>query len=264
MEKRFLVDTHAHLDMISKNEDQLASVIQRASEHGVKAIITVAIDESSTFKALNIAKRFPSCFSTVGLHPNDAQKYSPNILEKFENLALNNKEIVAVGEIGLDFYRDYTPRKKQYEAFCAQLEIASRLGLPVIIHARDALKECISIIKDFIMKNELKGVFHCFSGDKNMAQKVLDLGFYISFTGVLTFPKADGLRKVASYIPIEHILIETDCPFLSPVPFRGKPNEPARVYYVADVLAKIKHLSLDEVAECTTKSAKDLFKLPIH
>ena len=261
---RFFVDTHAHLDMICKDEKKLNSVIQRAIENDVKTIITVAIDDLSSIKALDIARRFSCCFSTIGIHPNDAKKYSPNVLKELTKLALNNKEIVAVGEIGLDFYRDYSPKKLQYEAFSAQLEMALKLGLPVIVHARDSLKECISIIKDFVKKETLTGVFHCFSGNKDMAKRVLDLGFYISFTGVITFPKADELREVARFTPIDHILLETDCPFLSPVPFRGKPNEPSRIYYIADMLSKIKHLSLDEVAKWTTKNAKDLFKLPIH
>ncbi|NPA94149.1 MAG: TatD family hydrolase [Thermodesulfobacteria bacterium] len=256
-----LVDTHAHLDMISSNEEKIAQVLERARDEGVGMVITVGIDLDSSKKACSLAKRFSNVFASVGIHPNDAKTFSEEAQKELDLLAADDR-VVAWGEIGLDFYRDRTPRQVQMEAFTAQLESAASRGLPVIIHAREAVDECIDVIGQFSTGKGLRGVFHCFSGDRAAAKRVLDLGFYISFTGVITFPKAEAVRDVADYVPIDRVLIETDAPFLSPVPFRGKQNEPARVRYVAETLAQVKKMDFSEVAKWTTNNAVALFGLP--
>ncbi len=260
--KDMLVDTHAHLDMISSDFDKVSSVMERARSEGVGAVISVGIDLESSNAALAFAKRFDDVFASVGIHPNDADQFSQDALAHLSDLA-THKKVLAWGEIGLDFYRKHTSRQVQMQAFEAQLDTASAKGLPVIIHARDALDECIEIIASFLRSKHLTGVFHCFSGDIESAKKVLDLGFYLSFTGVITFPKAESVRKVVGYTPLDKILLETDSPFLSPVPYRGKANEPSRVRYVAETVAVVKEIDLSEVALCTTRNAKDLFALPL-
>ena len=258
-----LVDTHAHLDMMVGNERELPRVLEGAKKEGVSEIISVGIDLASSRKAIHFAENFDGVYAAVGIHPNDANLFSGDALKELEGLSENTK-VKAWGEIGLDFYRDYTPRKVQYDAFEAQLQAASKRGLPVIIHARDALSECIEIISEFSKRNGIQGVFHCFSGSTREATRVLDLGFYLSFTGVITFPNAKGLRDVAAFVPIDRILIETDSPFLSPVPFRGKPNEPGRVRFVAEAISRLKKMDFLEVALCTTRNARALFGLSVQ
>ncbi len=256
-----LVDTHAHLDMISQDKETICSVLERARHEGVGAVLSVGIDVESSKAAVHFAREIDDVFAAVGFHPNDASRFSKDALVILKKLCQHTK-VRAWGEIGLDYYRDRTPKRVQKEVFEVQLQAAFDRSLPVIIHARNALEDCIQIIKGFLKKGQLLGVFHCFSGTEADARRVLDLGFYVSFTGVVTFPKAEALRKVVRFVPIDRILIETDSPFLSPVPFRGKPNEPARVRYVAETIARIKGMDYAEVASCTTKNAKDLFVLP--
>ena len=258
-----LVDTHAHLDMIVRSDRELPKLLERANKEGVSEIISVGIDLTSSRKALHFAENFDSVYAAVGIHPNDANLFSDDALKELEGLSENTK-VKAWGEIGLDFYRDYTPRRVQYDALEAQLEAASKRELPVIIHARNALSECIEIIREFSKRNSIQGVFHCFSGSTRDATRVLDLGFFVSFTGVVTFPNAKGLRDVAAYVPIDRILIETDSPFLSPVPYRGKPNEPGRVRFVAETISRIKKMDFPEVALCTTRNARALFGLSVQ
>ncbi len=256
-----LVDTHAHLDLITRDSNQVSNVVRRASEAAVDALISVGIDLGSSQKAVSFASKFSSVYASVGIHPNDANQFSEQALKELLQIARENKKVVAWGEIGLDFYRKKTERDVQIKAFEAQIEAAVSMSLPIIIHARQALSECIDVIRSFSKKKALSGVFHCYSGDVDLAKKVLDLGFYISFTGVITFPKAEEARDVCKFIPLDRLLIETDSPFLTPVPFRGKPNEPAHVRLVAETIAKVKGISFDEVASCTTKNAKGLFDL---
>ena len=257
-----LVDSHAHLDMISQDIEAVCAVMKRARNEGVGAVLSVGIDMASSKSAVRFAQRIDDVFASVGIHPNDADQFSQDALMVLKRLSQNDN-VKAWGEIGLDYYRNRTPKKVQQKAFEAQLQVASDMSLPVIIHARDALEDCIHVIRNFLTKGPLGGVFHCFSGTEADARKVLDLGFYISFTGVITFPKAEIAREVVRFVPMDRILIETDSPFLSPVPFRGKPNEPARVRYVAEMVARVKGVDYAEVASCTTKNAKDLFVLPV-
>jgi TatD DNase family protein len=252
-----LIDSHAHLDMEEFNED-LEAVIERAVDGGVERIITIGIDLESTIKAIDIASRYSFIYATAGVHPHDADRATDEVLTELQNLA-KNKRIVAWGEIGLDFFRNRSPREKQMDVFRAQLEIAGDLDLPVIIHNRDADKETIEILKSY--GNIHKGVIHCFSSDYDTAIKFMDMGFYISIPGVVTFTKADKLKDVAKRIPLDRMLVETDCPFLAPVPKRGKRNEPLFVTYTTRMIADLRGIPYEEVAEITTRNSKTLYNI---
>jgi len=253
-----LVDSHAHLDMDDYKYD-LELVIDRAVEGGVKKIITIGIDLASSQKALELANRYDFIYSTVGYHPHDADKVSDVHLMELQELA-KEKKVVAWGEIGLDFFKNRSHRDRQIEVFRTQLEIAHNVGLPVIIHNRDAEKEILEILSSYNNTNH-KGVIHCFSSDFKDALTFIDLGFYISIPGIVTFKKADKLKDVAAQIPIERMLVETDAPFLAPVPKRGKRNEPLFVTYTARVIAELRGMKFEEFAAITTANCKNLFNI---
>jgi TatD DNase family protein len=253
-----LIDSHAHLDMEEFNED-LEAVIERAIAGGVERIITIGIDLESSIKALDLAQRYDFIYSTVGFHPHDADKVTDARLLELQGLVKEPK-VVAWGEIGLDFFRNRSPREKQIEAFKTQLEIAHDLDLPVIIHNRDADKETIEILKAH-RSGMHKGVIHCFSSDYDTALTFIDMGFYISIPGVVTFANASKLKDVAKRIPLEKMIVETDCPFLAPVPKRGKRNEPLYVTYTARVIADLRGISYEELAVITTRNSKTLYNI---
>ncbi len=253
-----LIDSHAHLDMEEFHED-LEAVIERAVEGGVEKIITIGIDLESSIAALDIASRHSFIYATVGFHPHDADKVTDARLLELQSIA-KEKRIVAWGEIGLDFFRNRSPKEKQIEAFKTQLDIAHGLDLPVIIHNREADKETIEILKSH--GNGIhKGVIHCFSSDYDTALTFIDMGFYISIPGVVTFSKADKLKDVAKRIPLDRMLVETDCPFLAPVPKRGKRNEPLYVTYTAEMIADLRGMPYEELAEATTRNSKNLYNI---
>lgn len=255
-----LIDSHVHLDILPLAEDQ-SEAISRAEKAGVSQIITIGIDLASSKRNVELAKRFPQVYAAVGIHPHDAKGASDQAYKELLELA-GIPNVVAWGEIGLDFVKEYSPRDIQLKVFYQQIQLARRVDLPIIVHDRNAHLETVEMLREEAA-GTLKGVMHCFSGDVSLAKQVLDLGFFISVTGVVTFPKAKVVREVVSYVPLERLLVETDSPFLSPVPYRGKPNEPARVVHVAEEIAKIKEVSLQEVARCTSANARDLFKLPV-
>ncbi len=257
----YLVDTHAHLDMepLSSN---LPEVLERARQADVAQIITIGIDEHSSMKAVDIAARHQNVFSSVGVHPHDAANADQGVIDRLKALCVENPAtVVAWGEVGLDYAKEYSPRKVQKHLFALQIAAACELGLPLIIHARDANEDALDILSAEL-KPGCTGVFHCFSGDTAVAERVLDLGFHISVTGVVTFKNAEVIRQVVAYVPEDRLLVETDAPFLSPVPFRGKPNEPARVRLVAEEVARVRNISFEEAMHCTTRNAQDLFALP--
>lgn len=253
-----LVDTHAHLDMAPLGDD-VGQVVDRARGAGVGAVVTVGIDLSSSSRALQIAKAHECVFATVGIHPHDADRAGKRDLDELRRLSRDDK-VVAWGEIGLDFAKGYSSRQAQERIFRAQLRIAAEEGLPVIIHARDAHEEVLSILVEEGFPAG-KVVFHCFAGDVEMAGRVVEQGFLISVTGIVTFPKAEALRRMVASVPLERLLLETDCPFLSPVPFRGKTNEPSRLSYIAEAVARVKGVDVEEVAKCTTGNAREFFGL---
>ena len=257
----FVIDTHAHLDFPQFDGDR-EQVIERALATGVKTMINVGADLVSSRAAVALADTYPQVYAAVGVHPHDAKTLTEETLEELKALA-SHPRVVAIGEIGLDFYRDLSPRDQQRRAFQQQLALAREMGKPVVIHDRQAHQEVMSILRQWIDSNvrQPPGVLHCFSGDLAMAQEAIELGFYISIAGPVTFQNARRLRELVHQLPLEKLLIETDCPYLTPHPPRGKRNEPAYVKLVAQEIARIKGLSLEEVARITSSNAQALFAL---
>ncbi len=253
-----LIDTHAHL-IDQKFSSDLDLVLDRAKKAGVEAVINVGYTLSYARKAVALAGMYPELYAAVGIHPHDAAQASKGYLEELKKLAQNTK-VVALGEMGLDFYRNISPPAVQERVFREQLALAKEVNLPVIIHDRDAHDRVIEIIKEE-KAGETGGVLHCFSGDYNLAKKCINEGFYISIAGPVTFNKAADLKEVAAKCPRERLLIETDCPYLAPQPYRGKRNEPAYVSFVCKEIASLRGESFEEVAAYTTENAKKLFKL---
>ena len=254
-----LIDSHAHLDMQDFNHDR-NQVIERAIKGGLSRIITVGINMASSIAALKLTREYDSVFAAIGYHPHNASECNRQALNKLIETASDPK-VVAWGEIGLDFYRNRSLRDVQMNVFLQQLEIAGELGLPVIIHDRDAHNEILSILKK-IGKGDRKGVIHCFSGDTNMAMTLIELGYYISISGVVTFKKASLIKEVASNIPLERLLVETDSPYLAPAPKRGKRNEPLFVTYTAKEISRLRGIEPDELAVALSANTERLFDLP--
>ena len=247
----YFIDTHAHLhfpELDLKREE----IIKRASEQKVKKIINVATGMNDSPISLNIAQENENIFSSVGVHPHEADQLDEEELSRLSQ----EKKCCAIGEIGLDYFKMRNEKETQIKAFEKQLNLASKKNLPVIIHSRKASQDVLSILKNF---PSLQGVFHCFSGGKNTARKVLEMGFLISFTGILTFPNAENARQVLGAIDLSRIMLETDCPFLSPQRFRGQTNEPSYLLEIAQKISTIKKISLDKLAQITTQNAEVLF-----
>ena len=260
-----LFDTHAHLGFkqLKKN---IADVIERAEKAGVTRIVSIGAgdDIEGNDMALEVARAHENVWATVGVHPHDASLVDDRVLEYLAELS-NDAKVVAWGEIGLDFYRDHSPRDTQKKVFWDQLKLARELDLPVIIHDRDAHTETMDTLKRFFRtvpkSSSPVGIMHCFSGDAAMAREIIDLDFIISIPGVVTFRNARKLVEVVKETPIEKMVIETDCPFLTPEPHRGKKNEPAYVRFVAEKIAEIKDLAFEDVARITTANAMDVYRL---
>lgn len=251
-----LVDSHAHLEMKEFDSDR-KDVIERASLAGVDCIITVGTNPGLSRKALAIARQYENVYATVGVHPHDVAKSNDKSFDELKVLAQDPK-VVAYGEIGLDFFRNISPREKQIEMFARQLELANELNLPVIIHDRDAHEETLRMVKASGIR---WGVFHCFSGDWAMARTCIDLGFYISVPGVVTFDKSKVLHEVVRQAPLDSILLETDCPYLAPVPHRGKRNEPSFIIHTAKKVAEIKGMTWEDVAQTAAVNTRKLFRI---
>ena len=259
------VDSHAHIDGPEFDADREA-VIQRASDARVQAILNIGTGDphsGALERAVELAEAHPHVFASVGTHPHDARLFDEKAEDRLKRLAKKSKRVVAWGEIGLDFHYDNSPRDKQEDAFRRQLTLARDAGLPVIIHTREAEKETIAILQSEWKGANLPGVMHCFSGSDKLARQALDLGLSISFSGILTFKKAQELRDIAKQVPLKRLLIETDCPFLAPVPYRGKRNEPAYVVEVARCLAEIKNLSIDDIGRMTTANFCRVFSVEV-
>ncbi|MBW1708361.1 MAG: TatD family hydrolase [Deltaproteobacteria bacterium] len=254
-----LIDSHAHLNLKEFDSDR-EKVIKRARETGLVHIVTIGIDEKSSARAIELAEKYDFISATVGFHPHDAKNLTPAKLDQLRKLGQAD-QVVGFGEIGLDFFRDLSPRHVQEKVFDDLIHLGLELGLPIIIHDRDAHEKIYNHLA--AVRSSLKGgIIHCFSGDYNLARRHIDLGFHISIPGTITFPKADTLRKVVAKLPLDCLLLETDCPFLAPAPKRGKRNEPALIKYTAAEIARVKGLSVEEVAAATTANVRALFKLP--
>ncbi|MBU1090075.1 TatD family hydrolase [Patescibacteria group bacterium] len=251
-----LIDTHCHLDFPEFAKD-FEEVLARARSAGVEKIINPGVELSNSRSAVCLAEKFDDIFATVGIHPHAADSADEETLNELEKLAASEK-VVAVGEIGLDFFKMRSSKEIQNEAFEKQLVLAQKLNLPVIIHSREADDEIFKILDKF---QNLRGVFHCFGSDWNFAEKILGKGFLIGLTGIVSFPNAKNVREVAKKIPLEKLLIETDAPFLAPQKFRGQRCEPAFVCEVAEAIAEIRKIEIEEVAEKTTKNAEELFRI---
>lgn len=253
-----LIDSHAHIQGPEFAKD-VAQVIQQAKRAGVEKIIVVggAGDLSSNDAAVALAKSYPGLFATVGMHPHDAKTVSEEDLERLKDLT-KVPEVVAVGETGLDFYYNHSPRQIQMDLFCRFIRMAREKELPLVVHDREAHQEVAELLQRE-GRGRLRGVIHCFTGDYEAAKEFLDLGFYLSFSGIITFRNAESLRAVARRAPLDRILVETDSPYLAPVPHRGKRNEPAFVRLVAETLAQLKGLTLEEVAGATYSNTERLF-----
>jgi TatD DNase family protein len=252
-----LIDSHAHLDMEEFDED-LKEVLARAIEAGVAHVVTVGTDLASSVKSLELARKHDFVSSAVGYHPHNAGEADDRVLRKLADLTAD-PNVVAWGEIGLDFYRRHSTPQRQIQAFERQLDMAGEIGLPVIIHDRDAHDQLAEILKKRRMHHG--GVIHCFSGDYELAKTFIDMGFRISLSGVVTYKKAAPAQEVAAKVPLQHLLVETDAPFLAPVPHRGKRNEPAFVKHTAQEIARLRDMDFTEVARATSENAKILFKL---
>ena len=253
-----LIDSHAHIQGPEFAAD-LNGVIDRAHAAGVEKILVVGGtgELSSNDAAVAVANSFTGLFATVGMHPHDAKDVSEQDFERLEHLAADPK-VVAVGETGLDFYYDHSPRDLQVKVFTRFIHMARALELPLIVHDRDAHRDIAELLKSEGGEN-LRGVIHCFTGDYPAAKEFLDLGFYLSFSGIVTFKNAEALREVVRELPLDRMLVETDSPYLAPVPHRGKRNEPAFVLQVAETIASVKGLPLQEIAEATSRNAGALF-----
>jgi len=260
-----LIDTHCHLNFNSYDEDRV-EVLRRAREAGVDRIVIPAIDLESCQQALALADRCAGLYVAVGIHPNSCSHFRPGTLPELRVLS-RHQRVVAIGEIGLDYYRDNCPPAQQQRALELQLELAAELQLPVVLHNREAADDLMAILEAWAPSvppglNQRLGVLHSFSASADVARRALELGFYLGFTGPITYKKADALRAIAADAPVDRILIETDGPFLAPQQRRGKRNEPSYVRYINARLAKVKGLPSDDMARQTTINAERLFALP--
>jgi TatD DNase family protein len=263
-----LIDTHCHLEMDDFNPDR-DEVIERAKNAGIEAIITIGSDLQGNTGGLELSKKYDFIYSAVGFHPHEAKDFTEEIFGqlkewvrkfKIQNLKskIQNSKVVAVGEIGLDYHYDNSPGDVQKEVFKKQLQYAREVNLPVIIHSREAKKDTLQIIKE---SGASKGVFHCFSGDMDMAEEAMAMGFYISLAGPVTFRNAKKPMEIAKAIPDDYLLIETDAPYLTPEPYRGKRNEPSYIVHTAKVIAEIRGISFEDLSRITTLNAKRLFNI---
>jgi TatD DNase family protein len=255
-----LVDSHCHLDSPQFDADREA-VIGRSVKSGVRRVINPGVDVPSSRAAVALAQQHESIYAAVGIHPHDAKVLDADALEELKRLAQSPK-VVAIGEIGLDYYRDLSPRDVQRRAFEMQLEMAAELGLPVIVHDRDAHDDMLVALSHWrATLHEHPGVLHSFSGDMSLAERALAMGFFIGISGPVTYKNADRLRQVVRAVPLEQLLVETDAPYLTPQPRRGQRNEPAYVRMVAQAVADARGLTLEQVAAQTTANAGAFFGL---
>lgn len=259
------VDSHAHIDGPEFDADR-DEVIQRARDAGVSAILNVGTGDPHSGvleRAVELAEKHDSFYTAIGTHPHDARLFDDKAEQRIIDIIKQSARIIAWGEIGLDFHYDNSPRDVQMDAFRRQLQLARAALLPVIIHTREAEEETIEILRSEWQGSDLPGIMHCFSGTRDLAGKAVELGMFISFSGIVTFKNAHDLRGVATEVPLDRLLIETDCPFLSPVPHRGKRNEPAYVVEVARCLAELRGVSLEEMGRITAENFAALFKLDL-
>ena len=251
-----IFETHAHLNDPAFDEDR-EELILGLPQKGIEAVMNVGCCLESSGDCIALAEKYPFVYASVGSHPDSADEVNEEVLEKYRQMASHPK-VKAIGEIGLDYYYETIPREIQQKAFRMQMQLAKELNMPVIVHERNAHDDGMRIVKEF---PGVTGVFHCYSGSAEMARQLVNMGWYIGFTGVLTFKNARKAVETAESIPLERIVLETDCPFMAPEPFRGKRNDPGYLYRMAERLAEIRGISVEEVCEVTTANAKALYRI---
>lgn len=256
------IDSHCHIDGKAFDGER-DEIVQRAKDAGVKAMLNIGTGnphDGEIARAVEVAELYENVFASVGVHPHDAKLYDDKAEETLVNLTKSEK-VIAWGEIGLDYYYDHSPRDVQREVFIRQIRKAKEFDLPIIIHSRDADDETVEILTEECSYQGFRGIMHCFGGTAEMAESLMKLGFLISFAGNVTFKKAENLRDAARVVPLEKLLIETDCPFLTPIPFRGKRNEPAYVVHTAQFLADFYEVELEKIANQTSENFLKFFGL---
>jgi len=259
MEKKpELIDTHAHLDF-PEFFDSIPETLERACGAGVREVVTIGIDLESSRKAAALARNFDRIHAVAGIHPHDSFILDDASLKELEDI-LQNDRVVAVGEIGLDYYRNKQPHPVQIGCLKRQLELACKVGMPAVFHIRDAWEDFFRVIPEYVSSLP-QSVMHCFSGSWEIARKCFDMGFYLSIPGVVTFPKSEDLRNVVARSPLDRLLVETDAPYLAPVPYRGKTNEPAFVLHTARKIAELRNEPFETIAEHTTRNARSVFRM---
>ena len=251
------IDTHCHLDKLDSTPEE---AVNEAKDAGVKRMLTISVDEPSLDFVSNAVQQFPEVYGSVGFHPHDASAMSDSLENKIRQLAQDEDKVIAIGEIGLDYHYLYCPVEVQQRVFRQQLMLAEELNLPVVMHSREAEADTLNILKENPVKS--LGVAHSFTSSFEMARTLVEMGWYLGINGIVTFKNAEDLREVVRWLPLEKLLLETDSPFLTPVPFRGKPNKPAHIPVIATFIAELRDISLQELAEQTNENAQRLFKLP--
>ena len=253
-----LFDTHAHLNDPAFDPDR-EELLATFAQAGVGLVMNAGCSLESSRDIVAMAEKYPWLYASVGSHPDSASEVNEEVLEEYRKLCKLSSKVKAIGEIGLDYYYEDIPREIQQKAFRMQMALAQELDLPVIVHERDAHNDGMAIVKEF---PKVKGVFHCYSGSAEMARQLVNLGWYIGFTGVLTFKNARKAVETAASIPLDRIVLETDCPFMAPEPFRGKRNHPGYLYRMAEKLAEIRKISVEEVHAATFENGKRLYRIP--
>lgn len=251
--KNYLIDTHAHIDML---ENPIEETLTQMSEYGVKKVVIPAVEVSTIDKILNLANNNKNIFAMLGIFPSEAQSYSSDIEEKFISLA-SNKKIVAIGEVGLDYYWDKSYIELQKEVFIKQIKLANKLKLPLVVHDREAHKDTFDLLKEYNKDSEV--LFHCFSGSVEFMKECVKQNWHIAIGGVVTFKNAIKIKEVAKEVPLENLMLETDAPYLTPIPYRGKTNSPAYVKFVAEEIATLRNIELGEIIDITTQNAERFF-----
>ena len=252
--KIYLIDTHAHIDMLEENVE---NILAEMNNYGVKKAVIPSVEAAAIDKIVKIANNYENIYAMLGIYPSEAKSYNDDLEKTFISIAENNKKIVAIGEIGLDYYWDKSFKELQQEVFIKQIKLANKLNLPVAVHDREAHKDTFDILKETGVQ---KGVLlHCFSGSVEFMKECVKEGWYIALGGVVTFKNAIKMKEVAKEVPLEKLLLETDSPYLTPVPYRGKPNKPAYVRFVAEEIAKLRNLPVVELIDITTNNAERFF-----
>ena len=246
------IDTHCHLDILESTPEE---TIIEAKQAGVQRMVTIAVDEPSLDFVSSTVQEFPAVYGSVGFHPHDASKLTKSLLQKIRQLAEEQHKLIAIGETGLDYHYMNSPAEIQQQAFRKQLQLAVELNLPVILHSREAETDTLNILQEFPVPS--LGVAHSFTSSIEMAKILVDMGWYLGINGIVTFKNAENLREVVRWLPVDRLLLETDSPFLAPIPFRGKPNKPAHIPAIANFIAELRDISLEQLSEETSANKKN-------